>query len=179
MFYAIHRAIKFLLFCCVLWVGWKIYQHRHVAEPAVIWYEVWDNGGFREKPMPVMTGFVERVLSSQTFTMITTNPAALRVNVRLLGLEEPAKERSPEILIKEQKRTEALDRLIKGKEVRLHVGYENFNNVGGVLFLGPTNINAYLIQQRLAFTDKELVKGFNKEFQYQMLWSKRHVVTNN
>ena len=179
MFYAIHRAIKFLLFCGLLWLGWKAYQNRHVVEPAIIWYEVWDNGGLREKPMPIMNGVVERVLSSQTFTMKTTNALAPRVNVRLLGLREPSKDRTPDILIKEQKRTQALDKLIEGREVRLHVGYENFNNVGGVLFLGTTNINAYLIQQRFAFTDKELVKGFNKEIQYQMLWSKRHAVTNN
>jgi hypothetical protein len=179
MFYTIHRAIKIFLWCCVLFVGWKIYQHRRVAEPAVIWYEVWDNGGFREKPMPVVDGVVERVLSSQTFAMKTTNAAAQRVNVRLLGLEESSKDRSADVLIKEQKRTEALDKLIKGQNVRLHVGYENFNNLGGVLFLGPTNVNAWLVRQRLAFTDKKLVKGFNKEFQYQMLWSKRHGVTNN
>ena len=179
MFYTIHRAIKFLLFCGLLLVGWKAYQHRRVAEPAVIWYEVWDNGGFRQKPMPVVNGAVERVLSSQTFTMKTTNAAAPRVNVRLLGLEDPSKDRSPDVLIKEQKRTEALDKLIKGQEVRLHVGYENFNNLGGVVFLGRTNVNALLIQQRHAFTERELVKGFNKEFQYQMLWSKRHAVTNN
>ena len=178
MFYAIHRAIKFALFCCVLWVGWKFYQHRHIAEPALIWYDVWENGGFREKPMPHLTGVVERVLTSQTFIMKTTNNAP-RVNVRLLALKEPSKNLTMDILEKEKMRKEALEELIKGKEVKLDIAYENFNNLGGMLFLNGTNINAYLVQQRLAFTEKELVRGYIKETQYQMLWSKRHAITNN
>ena len=178
MFYAIHRAIKFALFCGLFFVGYKLYQHRHVAEPAVIWYQVWDNGGFREKPMPTVSGVVERVLNSQTFTLKTTNNAP-RLNVRLLALREPSKEQSLDTAEKERKRREALEELIKGKEILLHIAYENFNNVGGIAFLGKTNLNAYLVQQRLAFTDKELVKGYTKQIQYQMLWSKRHSVTNN
>ena len=178
MFYAIHRAIKFTLFCCALWVGWKLYEHRHVAEPALIWYDVWDNGGFREKPMPTVTGVVERVLTSQTFIMKTTNSAP-RLNVRLLALHEPSKDLTLGLLEKEKMRKEALEDLIKGKEVRLDIAYENFNNIGGVLFLNGTNVNALLVHQRLAFTDKALVKGYTKEVQYQMLWSKRHAITNN
>ena len=179
MFYAIHRAIKFALFCCALWVGWKLYQHRHIAEPAIVWYEVWDNGGLREKPMPVVSGVIERVVSSQTFILKTTNTAMLRYNVRLLGLHDHTKDRGVDVLVKERKRREAVEALIKGKEAQLHVGYENFNNIGGVLVIGGTNLNAYLVQQGLATTDKDLVKGFNKEFQYQMLWSKRRLLTNN
>jgi hypothetical protein len=178
MFYAIHRAIKFVLFCCLLWVGWKMYQHRDVVEPAFIWYDVWDNGGLREKPMPTVNGVVERVLNSQTFTLKTTNNSP-RLNVRLLGLGEPSKQQSVEAIENEKKRRDALEELIKGKEIVLHVAYENFNNVGGMVFLGKTNLNAYLVQQRFAFTDKDLVKGYTKEIQYQMLWSKRHAVTNN
>lgn len=177
MFYAIHRAIKFALFCCLLWVGWKLYEHRHVAEPALIWYEVWDNGGFREKPMPTVIGVVERALNSQTFTLKTTNNAP-RLNVRLLALREPSREAALDMLEKEKKRRDALEKLVKGKEIVLHISYENFNNVGGIAFLGKTNLNAWLVQQGLAFTDKELVRGYTKEIQYQMLWSKRHAVTD-
>ena len=177
MFYALHRFVKFVLFCCVLWVGWKVYQHRQVAEPALIWYDVWDNGGFQEKPMPMIDGHVNKVLTSQTFILTATNMS--RYNVRLMGLSEPSKNLTTQILEKERKRTEALKDLIEGKEVRLAISYENFNSLGGVVFIGPTNINAQLVRERLAFTDKELVKGFSKEIQYQMLWSKRHRVTNN
>jgi hypothetical protein len=46
--------------------------------------------------------------------------------------------------------------------------------LGGIVFLGSTNINAQLVHESLAFTDKNLVKGFPKDIQYQMLWSKRH-----
>src|SRR3954447_24252938 len=176
MFYALHRAVKLVLFCFVLWIGWKVYQHRQVAEPALIWYDVWDNGGFREKPMPIIDGRVEKVLSSQTFVLSATN--LNRYNVRLTGLSEPSKTLTMEILNRERKRADALKSLIEGKEVRLAISYENFNNLGGVVFLGPTNINAHLVHERLAFTDKELVKGFSKDMQYQMLWSKRHRVTN-
>ena len=178
MFYAIHRTIKFLMFCCVAAVCWKAYQHRYVLEPAIIWYEVWDNGGFRENAMPSVGGKVEQVMGSQTFILKTTNKIA-RVNVRLLGLREPSKNLSVDILEKEKMRKEALEDLIKGKDVRLDLAYENFNNVGGIVFLGSTNVNAYLVQQKLAFTDKELVRGFTKEIQYQMLWSKRHRITND
>src|ERR1051325_8004663 len=177
MFYALHRAVKFVLLCCVLWVGWKANQHRQVAEPALIWYDVWDNGGFQEKPMPMIDGSVYKVLTSQTFILTATNMT--RYNVRLMGLSEPSKNSTMDILDKERKRAEALKTLIEGKEVRLAISYENFNNLGGIVFLGSTNLNAYLVRERLAFTDKELVKGFSKEIQYQMLWSKRHRVTNN
>src|SRR5678815_5654310 len=104
MFYAIHRAIKFALFCCVLWVGWKAYQHRQVAEPALIWYDVWDNGGFREQPMPTMDGRVEKVLGSQTFVLKGTN--VTRYNVRLMGLRDPSRETTLDVLEKERKRAE-------------------------------------------------------------------------
>ena len=177
MFYALHRAVKFVVFCCVVWVGWKAYQHREVAEPALIWYDVWDNGGFNEKPMPMIDGRVNKVMTSQTFILTATNMS--RYNVRLMGLTEPSKNLTREILEKESKRADALKNLIEGKEVRLAISYENFNSLGGVVFIGPTNINAQLVRERLAFTDKELVKGFSKEIQYQMLWSKRHRVTNN
>jgi hypothetical protein len=86
---------------------------------------------------------------------------------------------SLDILEREKKRKEALKDLIEGKEIRLNIAYENFNNLGGVVFLGKTNINALLVHESRAFTDKELVKGFTKEIQYQMLWSKRHRVTTN
>ena len=177
MFYAIHRAIKFVLFLCVLWVGWKVWQNRQVAEPALSWYDVWDNGGFREHSMPTMDGRVEKVLGSQTFVLKGTN--VNRYNVRLMGLRDPSRETTLDVLEKERKRAEALKKLIEGKEIRLAIGYENFTSLGGIVFLGTTNINAHLVRERLAFTDKELVKGFSKEIQYQMLWSKRHRVTNN
>jgi hypothetical protein len=160
-----------------VWVGWKAYQHRQVAEPALIWYDVWDNGGFHEKPMPMIDGRVEKVLTSQTFILTATN--LNRYNVRLMGLSDPSKNLTREVLEKERKRADALKDLIEGKEVRLAISYENFNNLGGVVFVGATNINAQLVRERLAFTEKELVKGFSKEIQYQMLWSKRHRVTNN
>jgi len=176
MFYAIHRTIKFTLFCCALWVVWKAYEHRQVVEPAFIWYDVWDNGGFDEKPMPKISGHVEKVLSSQTFILTKTN--SVRYNVRLMGLRDPSKDLSLESLEREKKRREGLRDLIEGKDVSLNLAYENFNNIGGIVFLNSTNINACLIQQHLAFTDKELVKGFSKEIQYQMLWSKRHHATN-
>jgi hypothetical protein len=177
MFYTLHRAVKFLLFCGWLFVGWKVYQHRRVMEPAVIWYEVWENGGLREKPKPTVNGVAQAVLNSQTFILKTTNNATL-LNVRLLGLRDPSKEQSLDSTQKENKRREALDKLIKGKETLLHLGYENFNNVGGIAFLGKTNVNAWLVQQGLAFTSPELVKGYSKDIQYQMLWSKRHAVAN-
>jgi endonuclease YncB( thermonuclease family) len=172
MFYAIHRAIKFALFCGVVWILWKAYEHREVAEPALIWYDVWDNGGFNEKPAPTMNGHVERVLSSQTFVMAGTNH--VRYNVRLAGLRDPSKELSVAAVEREKKRRDALADLIEAKDIRLAISYENFNNLGGIVFVGATNINAQLVHEGLAFTDKELVKGFPKEIQYQMLWSSRH-----
>jgi hypothetical protein len=177
MFYTLHRAVKFLLFCGWLFVAWKVYEQRRALDPAIIWYEVWENGGFREKPNPTVNGVAQSVLNSQTFTLHTTNNAAL-LNVRLLGLQDPSKEQSVEIAEKEKKRRDALDQLIKGQELLLHIGYENFNNVGGIAFLGKTNVNAWLVLQGLAFTDQELVKGYPKEIQYQMLWSKRHASAN-
>jgi hypothetical protein len=177
MFYALHRALKLMLFCAVAAVAWQIHKHREIFEPTLIWYDVWDNGGFEVKnKMPAMTGSVERVLNSQTFVLKSTN--SIRSNVRLLGLKDPPKELSIDSIQKEKDRKQALQDIIEGKNIQLDVGYENMNNVGGIVYIDKTNVNAQLVRQRLAFTSKDLLKGFPKELQYQMLWSKRHAITN-
>jgi hypothetical protein len=174
MFYTLHRALKLAFFCALIFVGYEIYLHRQVFEPALIWYDVWDNGGFNAPPLPAMRGHVEKVLSSQTFTFRGTN--ATRYNVRLTGLREPSQNPTLDMLERERKRKQALAELIENKDIRLDLNYENLNNLGGIAYLGVTNINACLVQRRLAFTDKDLVKTFPQDVQYQMLWSKRHRV---
>jgi hypothetical protein len=176
MFYAFHRAVKFALFCALLFVGWKIYQHRHVFDPALVWYDVWDNGGFRAQPLPTLSGEVDKVLSSQSFRLRATN---IFFNVRLAGLQDPSKDQSVAAMEHERTRTKALAELIERKTIRLELSYENFNNVAGFAFIGATNINAELVRRRLAFTSKELLKDLPKEIQYQMLWSKSHRDPNN
>src|SRR4051812_11128823 len=113
MFYALHRTMKFLLLCAFVGAGWRVYENRQVFEPALIWYDVWDNGGLNEKDtMPSVSGEVEQILNSQTFVLRSTN--AMRFNVRLLGLKDPPKAASFEGLKKETERKERLEELIKG-----------------------------------------------------------------
>jgi hypothetical protein len=88
MFYTLHRAMKFTLFCVFLFVAWKVYEHRRVFQPALIWYDVWDNGGFKQPPLRQVDGRVEKVLTSQVFMLAATNAA--RFNVRLMGLADPS-----------------------------------------------------------------------------------------
>src|SRR5688572_19715340 len=133
MFYTIHRCVKLLCWCAVLFVGWKLYERREVFEPALIWYDVWDNGGLRVEKGKSMAGRVHNVIGSQTFVLGARGQK--RFNVRLMGLKASTEDRSLEALAKEQGRREALEKMIGGNWVHLEVSYENMNSLGGVVFL--------------------------------------------
>ena len=174
MFYTIHRCVKLVCWCAVLFVGWKLYEHREVFEPALIWYDVWDNGGLHVAGPKAIAGRVDLVIGSQTFVLTTRGQK--RFNVRLMGLKAPSEDRSLESLAKEQGRREELAKMIKGNWVHLEISYENMNNLGGVIFLGPTNVNATLVRMGVARADKETVKGLPTDSQYALLWASRHRV---
>jgi endonuclease YncB( thermonuclease family) len=176
MFYTIHRAIKFLCICALLGVAFKMYQHRAALQPAFIWYDVWDNGGFRSPEPTTASGRVEQVINSQTFVVdCRSNKQRIRFNFRLQGLQEPSKG-TLEGVEREKKAREALAGLIDKQWVHLEITYQNGNNLGGVAFVGGTNVNAELVRQRNASTSKALVKGLSKESQYSLLWANRHRV---
>ena len=175
MFYTIHRCIKLVCWCAVLLVAWKLYEQRAVFEPALIWYDVWDNGGLRVDEPKSIAGRVEHVIGSQTFVLATRSHK--RFNVRLMGLRPPSEDRSIEAMAREQTRREALNKIVKGNWVHLEISYENMNSLGGVTFLGTTNVNAELVRLGVARADKGSVKGLPKESQYALLWASRHRVT--
>lgn len=172
MFYTIHRAVKFLLLCVVLGIGWKIYERRAMFEPALIWYDVWENGGFNAPKVEIVSGRVLHVLNSQTFLLAPKKGA--RLNVRLMGLRDPNVEISIEAQEKERIRREALQELVQDKWVHVELQYQNANNIGGVVFINGQNLNAELVRRGLANSSIDLIKGFPKETQYTMLWSLRH-----
>jgi hypothetical protein len=176
MFYTIHRCIKLVCWCAVLLAGWKLYENREVFEPAVIWYDVWDNGGLRVAQPKSIAGRAENVIGSQTFVLATRGQK--RFNVRLMGLKGPSEDRSLEAFAKEQARREALQKMIQGNWVHLEISYQNMNNLGGIAFLGPTNVNAELVRMGVAMVDKVSVKGLPKESQYALLWASRHQFAN-
>ena len=165
MFYTIHRAIKALLYCVVAFVGWKIYEHRQIFEPAIVWAQVWDNGGFRVEQPENIGGNVVSIVNSQTFTM--TSKSGVSCNVRLLGLHDPPRDQ------RELERKKALENMIKGRWVHVEKFYENANNLGGVVYCQGTNVNANLVLLGLATTSKELIKSFPKEDQFSLLWAER------
>jgi endonuclease YncB( thermonuclease family) len=173
MFYTIHRAIKFLLLCGWAFVGWKVYEHREIFEPVAIWMDVWDNGGFDTPPVDVARGKVVRVVNSQTFIF---EPAkGSRVNVRLMGLNDPVAEISVAAREKENIRRKALEDLILNKEVKVELIYQNANNVGGIVFAnGTNNVQANLVLNGYAVSSKERLKGFPKQDQYSLMWAQRH-----
>jgi endonuclease YncB( thermonuclease family) len=173
MFYNIHRGIKFLLLCVWLGVAWKIYEHREMFEPAIIWFDVWDNGGFETPPVDTVNGRVLRVVNSQTFIFEPAKGSP--VNVRLMGLREPVTEISIASQEKEKARKEELENLILGKEVKVELLYQNANNVGGIVFVdGTNNVQANLVLNGYAVTSKDRIKGIPKQDQYTMLWAQRH-----
>jgi hypothetical protein len=172
MFYTIHRCIKLLSWCVVLLVAWKIYERREVLEPVFIWYDVWDNGGLRVPEPKAIAGRVEQVLSSQIF--ILTTRSHKRFNVRLMGLKSSSEDRSLEAFAKEMERRKELEKMIKGNWVHVEISYENLNSLGGVVFLGPTNVNAELVRLGVARANKETAKGLPKESQYALIWAARH-----
>jgi hypothetical protein len=175
MFYTIHRAIKFLCICALLGVAFKLYQNRSALEPAYIWYDVWENGGFHLPPPTTTSGRVLQVLNSQTFVVdCRSGKQRVRFNFRLQGLREPSTEITLEAVEREKKRREALAALIDKEWVHLEITYQNGNNLGGVAFVHGTNVNAELVRQRNASTSKDLVKSLSKESQYSLLWANRH-----
>jgi hypothetical protein len=176
MFYTIHRCIKLACWCAVFLVAWKIYERREIFEPAVIWYDVWDNGGLRVEEPKSIAGRVEHVIGSQTFVLATRSHK--RFNVRLMGLKSASEDRSIEALAKEMERREALEKMIKGNWVHLEPSYQNMNSLGGVVFLGPTNVNAELVRLGVARANKETAKGLPQDSQYALLWASRHRVAS-
>jgi hypothetical protein len=171
MFYTIHRCIKVVAYCAALFVVWKLYEQREVFEPAVIWYDVWDNGGLRAPEPRRIAGRVLHVINSQTFVLSTR--ASGRFNVRLMGLKPPSTEMTVDSIERERTRRDALEKMIGEKWVHVEIAYENLNNLGGLVFLGPTNVNADLVLRRLATSNKETVKGLSRESQYALLWALR------
>jgi hypothetical protein len=170
MFYTLHRSLKVIAYAMVLLVAWKIYERREIFEPLSIWYDVWDNGGFRVAEPRTMAGRAIHVVNSQTFVLATR---ARRFNVRLMGLKAPVADRSVEAMERERQRHEALEKLIKGNWVYLEIGYENLDSLGGVAFLGSTNVNAQLVLQAKASANKESVRDLPSDSQYALLWAQR------
>ena len=174
MFYTIHRVIKGLVICAALFVGWRIWENRAVFEPGWVWLDVWDNGGFRVEPKETTAGRVKRVVNSQTFTMAPRK--GLWVNVRLMGLKDPAQEVTVEGKEKERVRKEALEAMILDRWVHVELLYANEQNLGGIVYAGGTNINAEMVRLGHAKSSREMVKTFPKEAQYSMLWAIRNRV---
>jgi hypothetical protein len=172
MFYTIHRCLKLLVLSAFVWVAWKLYERREVVEPAWVWADVWDNGGFNTPEPNTVGGRVTKVVNSQTFIMAPKK--GMRFNVRLLALRPPASELTIEAMEREKLRREALEDLILNKWVHVELHYSKDNNIGGIVFCEGTNINATLVQRRLASSTRDLVKGLPKESQYSMLWAMRH-----
>ena len=173
MFYTLHRAVKFAFLCGWLWVAWRIYVHREIFEPAIIWFDVWDNGGFDAPRVDIVQGKVVHVVNSQTFVFEPVKNS--KVNVRLMCLRDPIAEISVAAQEKETARREALENLVLGKEVKVKLLYQNANNVGGVVFVdGTNNVQANLVLNGYAVTSKDKVKGIPKEDQYSLLWAQRH-----
>ena len=172
MFYTLHRGIKAVMYCAVLLMVWKLYERREVFEPILIWYDVWDNGGLRVGEPKTIAGRATHVLNSQTFVLSTR--ARGRFNVRLMGLKSPMADQSIEAAERERARRDALEKIIRNNWVHVEVSHENLDSLGGVVFLGPTNINANLVFHNLASASKESVQGLPKDSQYALLWSQRH-----
>jgi hypothetical protein len=149
MFYTIHRCLKILAYAAVCLLALKLYESREVFEPALIWYDVWDNGGLHVPEPKAIAGRVLHVANSQTFMLSTRDRR--RFNVRLMGLKPPlSADRSVESIEKEKHRRDALEEMIRGEWVYIELAYENFDSIGGVVFLGPTNVNADLVLHGLA-----------------------------
>lgn len=172
MFYTIHRCIKALCYGVALLVAFKLYENRAVFEPALIWYNVWDNGGMHVPEPKSMSGRVAYVIGSQTFVLATRSGD--RFNVRLMGLRPPSDDRSIEALAHEKGRKDALKKMIEGQWVHLEISYENLNNLGGVAFLGSTNVNAELVRLGVARSRMETAKGLPGDSQYALIWASRH-----
>lgn len=173
MFYTLHKAVKLLTLLAFLGVAWKLYERRAIFEPVEIWYQVWENGGFKTRdPIRTIGGRVVRIINSQTFVIRPREN--VRYNVRLMGLAEPDKTFTPRNFDLEIIRKKALEDLLLDNWIHVELLHENGDSIGGCVFLNSTNLNAHLVQQRLAKTSPRTIAGMPRDHQYALLYASRH-----
>ena len=93
---------------------------------------------------------IERVSDGETFVAIAGNGTKLRI--RLLGIDAPEVAHGPRPgRPYGQETRDYLARLIGGRTVRVETyGYDGYERILAVVFLGPINVNVELVEQGLA-----------------------------
>ncbi|MGV3771883.1 MAG: thermonuclease family protein [Verrucomicrobiales bacterium] len=179
MFYAIRRIIKFFVLLFFVCVGVVMYQNRHVFEPVGIWYEVYQNNGFKKgEALPVVSGAANYVTDSRTFQLKRAKMPLFIV--RLAGLDEPnLRPTSVEAAKAEAEGKKILKELIEGEVVNVDVTY-NANNSGlGICYRGQTNINLHLIKEGIAQLKPEYIKPLPAKLQYEFFHARRVAMKKN
>lgn len=172
MFYAIRRMIKLFLGLCLLAILVWAWQQRAALEPAFVWYDVYKNGGHTNTTaLPTVTGRVLRVIDAQTFEIRPKKGNF--ITVRLTGLEEePLPTTREEATLQWQKKT-ALSNMVLSNFVHVDVTYSNVNSVLGIAHCKGTNVNAALIEKRVATLKPSYIKQVPRQTQYRLFYARR------
>lgn len=169
MFYTLHRLVKFLVFLLIAGVFVFVWRHRSAAEPLLVWYEVYDNGGLgKTAKLPLIQGRGHYVLGGSTFQMKT--PEGAYYTVTLAGLETA----TPEKQWLENQRMERLRSMVLSNVVHVNVTYHSSGyNVLGIVHVHQTNLNLNFITNGLASLNSDYIKRMPRDIQYNFFAARR------
>ena len=175
MFHLLHRV--YVISWAVLGIGsvvW-LYPRTGISEPLMDWYAVWQNGpGPTVKPVAELSGKVVRVEDGASFVLRAADREWY--NIGLLGISVPGvSARRSETQVNAARRSqEFLSTLILSNEVQVTATYLDPQRRGvGLVHLGPTNINATVVESGLVKFKPDFIKGLPWHEQYQLMRAAR------
>jgi endonuclease YncB( thermonuclease family) len=173
MFKTLHRLYVLAWVLLILGGANWLYLRSGVAEPAMDLYAVWRNTAQkRVSPVAEVTGQAVRVLDGVSFAMRGEDRQLY--NVGLVGVLPPADNQSGAGLEAGQQAKSRLSELILSNEVRVAFTYVDPQRRGtGLVYMGPTNVNAVMIRSRLVQFKPEFVKALPLTAQYALLRADR------
>lgn len=175
MFHRLHKIAVVLLIALPFLLGWYLYQKRSVFTPVTDFYQaVKLSGGKFGNDLETVSGEVIRLSENYTFTLKSDEGQTLRF--RLTGIEAPHSQNlrmqnGSSVLTKSR---EEMSALTLSNHVQVAPTYQDRNRSGlGVLYIGDTNVNAWLVKRGLAQVKREFLQGVKLIDVYSLLRAQR------
>lgn len=164
--------VKLFLALCLLALLFWVYQQRAIFEPALVWYDVYKNGGHTNTTLlPTTSGRATRIIDPHTFELRQKRGDFL--TVRLTGLQEIPFPTTPQEIQPFKEKRDQLAQLVLSNFVHLDLTYSNQNSVLAVAYANGTNINATLIAQGHSVLKPEYMKSLPRQTQYAFFHARR------
>jgi hypothetical protein len=172
MFYAIRRMIKLFVLLCFFGFAYVLYQHRSDFEPALVWYEVWQNGGLTNKAaLPDLSGHGVALLNSRTFQFKSDQGNIFAVG--LTGLNDAGTPKTEAETKHELHQRDLLRPLVLSNYLHVEITYSNLNRLLGIVYSNATNVNTRLITAGAAELKPKYIKALPAKKQYDFFYAQR------